>query len=85
MSETDITELRSRGAVVSLEGPAPIAGAAEKVEDAAQHTLEVARAVLGSAAEWAPSGGELMQPNWELRQTIQAFTVAARDHLNTRE
>ncbi|WP_237314693.1 hypothetical protein [Streptomyces sp. AMCC400023] len=83
MSEADITELRSRGAVVSLEGPTPIAAAAEKVEGAAHHTLYVARAVLGSVAEWPPSGREMMQPNRELRQAIQAFTVAARDHLNT--
>ncbi len=85
MSEADITTLRSRGAVVSLEGPTPIAAAAAKVEDAARHTVDVASAVLGTLAEWPTPGAETMQPNRELQEAIEAFTVAARDHLNTSE
>lgn len=85
MSEADTTALRSRAAVVSLEGPAPIAVAAAEVEEAARHTVQVARATLATVAEWLPNANELMQPNRKLRQAIRAFIVAARDHLNTHD
>ncbi|MFE1909427.1 hypothetical protein ACFW96_38035 [Streptomyces gardneri] len=74
--------VRSPLAVVSLEGPAHVAELAQRAREAAFDVgIVAARAARTAGAFWETKD-ETLDRHRALKDSIEAFTVAARDHLN---